>query len=317
MPARMPAHNPESTTLRSRVPPRAAGTALVDYLAARFRYRSRAQWAAAVVAGEITLDDAQVDAEHALRGGEVVAYAEERREPAVDTAIEVLHEAESWVVAFKPGGLPCHADGAFLRTTFARLLAQRLERPKVSLVHRLDRETAGLLVVAKTRRASRALHAQFEARTVEKVYRAVVHGTVAEDEFAVDAPIGRAPASEISIRRAVVAADAEGAQAARTKFRVLDRVAHESGPRSILEVRPVTGRAHQIRVHLEHAGHPLVGDKLYGRSDADFLAWLDHVKAGGDPAWSSRLGAPRHLLDAVALAFDDPETGERRRFERS
>jgi len=126
----------------------------------------------------------------------------------------------------------------------------------------------------------------------------------------VDGPIGHNQGSEISIRRAVVAADAAAAQPAITEFEVIARARRATW----LRCRPRTGRTHQIRVHMESLGVPLIGDKIYGRSDAEYLAWLAHVKAGGDAAWHGRLGAARQMLHASRLAFPDPHTGARREF---
>src|SRR5690606_18142881 len=173
-----------------------------------------------------------------------------------------------------------------------------------------DRETSGLCVLARDRGSARALQEQLARGGFDKTYLALVRGRVADEAMELDAAIGRDLASPISIRRAVVDPAQPDAAAAVTALRCIARGAEAT----LLECRPRTGRTHQIRVHLAHLGHPLVGDRLYGRSDDEFLAWVRHVKAGGDPAWPGVADAPRQMLHASALEFDRPAGGQRLRF---
>jgi 23S rRNA pseudouridine1911/1915/1917 synthase len=309
------ASEPNETVLRSRVPETAAGQRLVAWLAGRFRYLDEAQWRAEIEAGRVTHSGKPARADDRLRRGDEVAYRPVHEEPRANTAVEILHDDPDFAVVFKPAHLVAHADGAFVQNTFFRVLERRYrergETAPLALAHRLDRETSGLMVVTKSAAASRALQQQFAAGSVEKEYLAIVHGRVADDWFAIDGWIGRDPNSEITIRRAVVADGSHGAQPARTSFRVEQRLADFTLVRAL----PETGRTHQIRVHATHHGHPLVGDKLYGRTDADYLEYVRFVKQGGDPWWDGRLPAGRQMLHAAILRFAHPTTGAPLTFE--
>lgn len=296
--------------LRSRVPATAAGLSLIEYLLQRFCYHDRATWLREIADGRVCHEDRVLAADAVMATGMRLTYRRTHHEPPVDTNVEVLHHDDALVVVRKPAHLPMHADGPFVRHTLIHLARTRLGRPDLHLVHRLDRETSGLCVLAQTAPVRDALRQQFASGSVHKAYLAVVRGRVAGD-FAVDLPIGRSRHSEIALRRAA-GTDAEPAEQrpARTVFRLLRR----SAERSLLRCEPQTGRTHQIRVHLEAAGHPLLGDKLYGRPDADYLAFVARVKAGG-LARDVAPGEPdRQLLHAAELAFVHPRSGATVRF---
>ncbi len=302
---------PDETVLRSRVPPTAAGATLAEWLATRFRYLDLDGWREQIAAGRVHRNGSLAGAGDRLSTGDVVAYRPVHQEPRADLAIELVADEPQFAVVFKPAHLVAHADGAFVQNTFFRVLERhyrtRGEPVRLALAHRLDRETSGLMVVSKTVVANRALQQQFAAGTVTKEYQAIVHGVVAGDDREIDGAIGDDPNSEISIRRAVVAEGTPHARPARTSIHVDERFAAHT----LLTARPRTGRTHQIRVHLTHLGHAIVGDKLYGRSDAEYLEYVRFVKAGGDPTWDGRLGVGRQMLHAAAIAFDHPSRGDR------
>ncbi len=279
-----------------RVPAQAAGTLLLDYLCARFAYHDRATWQRKIEVGEVELDGARVRTSTVLLRGAVLSYERAHTEPAVPLDVPVLVEGDGWIAVDKPAGLPVHADGAFVRHTLVHQLTAR-RGGTIQPAHRLDRETSGVLLVATDRARARDLQLQFAERRVTKVYLAVAQGVITQDEQRIEDPIGQAPRSEITIRRAAL----PGGQEARTDLRVLQR----GKTCTLVEAHLHTGRTHQIRVHLEAIGHPLVGEILYGRPDADYLAWLRHVKAGGAPAWREGRPVDHHLLHSARLTFAD------------
>ncbi len=291
-----------AAVLASTVPAQADGQALVAWLAGRFSYFDAEGWRMAIAAGQVQRNGAPVAADTVLRAGDRVAFTPAAAPPAAASLqVAVVCDDADFVVVDKPPHLVAHHGGAFPQHTFVGALAERLGGPRLHFVHRLDRETSGLLLLAKSATATAALQAQFAAGTVRKSYRAIVHGVLAGDHGTLDAPIGLALDSSVRVRRAVVP---NGASAC-TQFAVCERLPRHT----VLELRPQTGRTHQLRVHLEHLGHPLVGDKLYGRTDADYQAHVQHLKLGGDRALGGRLGADRQLLHAESLAFVHPRTG--------
>lgn len=305
----------EETTLQSKVPASMSGKPLSDYLAGRFRYQTKEGWEGLIAQGKVTVNGRKTGPAALLQKGDQVAYSVVLQEPPVDKNIHVLYEEGTFLVAAKPGLLPSHADGNFIKNTFIYLITQMLRdkgwKGDVRLVHRLDRETSGLMVVAKNRSTNLNLVQQFEEGRVEKEYIAVAAGNIGEKSFEIRGAIGKDPESQISVRQKVVPEGTPYSKPSLTHFENIE-VLKDS---TLLKCIPKTGRTNQIRVHLDSIGHPLVGDKLYGKTDGEFLEFIRHVKAGGDPAWAGHLEAPRHLLHAFKLAFDHPETGRRVAFE--
>lgn len=229
------------------------------------------------------------------------------RLPSTSTDVDVLYEDDEVLVVDKPPGLPVHPSGRHLTDTLvqrvhARLAAQDAEplwKPK--LCHRLDVETSGLVLLARQARAHADLMGQFERRRVEKEYLAVVRGIPERDGGVIDLPLG---SSRTSVVRLKMAVRSDGLPA-RTAWRVLRR----ARDRTLVSCRPHTGRQHQIRVHLDAIGHPLVGDKLYGCDEELFLRNTRGELTADDRA---ELGLDRHALHNHRLVFTSPRTGERR-----
>ncbi len=295
------------------MPPHAAGAVLVTYMAQRFRYQSPDGWTERIASGVVTVNGEVTVPDRVLAEGDRIAYSVVLHEPPVDTGITLLHEEPGFAVAVKPGQLPSHGDGTFVTHTFIYAIGRMLDSGggKARLVHRLDRETSGIMVVARTKPAHASLMKQFAAGTVGKEYMAVARGRVERDRFEVAGWLGRAAGSIISIRRGMVPAGSFDARESRTEFEVVRRLDDATVVRCV----PKTGRTNQIRVHLESVGHPIVGDKMYGKTDEEYLAFVRHVKAGGDVAYAGHAETPRQWLHASRLSFDHPETGARLVFE--
>jgi RluA family pseudouridine synthase len=306
---------PEETTLQSKVPQNQSGQSLLDFLSARFRYQNRDAWQILVGEGKVTVNGSPASPQQILKAKDLVAYTVVLNEPSVDKNIGILHEEKTFLVAVKPGNLPSHADGNFIKNTLIYILNERLKdrgfKGKLNLVHRLDRETSGLMVVSKDRTASQNLTQQFESGTVSKEYLAMAKGVIKENEFQVEGFIGLDLQSQVAIRRKVFPEGEPHSKISSTRFEKIKQFQTST----LLRCVPKTGRTSQIRVHLDSIGHPLIGDKLYGRSDEEFLDYVRHVKAGGDPAWAGRLETPRHMLHAWRLGFQHPVTGQKMLFE--
>ena len=219
--------------------------------------------------------------------------------------LAIIAETDDWLVVEKPPFIEVHPSKPAGRFTLwdglRDVLAYELANGgQVSIINRLDRETSGLTLVAKHREAARALHLEMTARALEKEYLALVWGWPPADEWEVDAPLlrrGTVEASAVYLMRAVHPAGA----LARTRFRVEQRFSRRTtnGDRfALVRAFPETGRTHQIRVHLAHSGHAVVGDKLYG---PDANCYLQFIENGWTAALAERLLLPRHALHSAVL----------------
>jgi len=280
------------------VPPTAAGERLDRFLGAVAAVGTRSQAKQLLDAGRVRLDGGACKAARPLKSGERIEVVLPPPPPA-GVAPEALPLAVLWedadvLAVDKPPGMVVHPAPGARRGTLVAALLHRLgslpgvdpERP--GIVHRLDRDTSGVLLVARTPPALAALARQFHDRTVDKRYVAVVHGRMGRERGVIDRPIGRDPhARRMSVR-------GRRRRAAVTRFEVVERLAGAT----LLALYPETGRTHQLRVHLAAAGHPIVGDRVYGpRAQARAAAVLG---AFG-----------RQALHAESIAFTHPTSGAR------
>jgi 23S rRNA pseudouridine1911/1915/1917 synthase len=265
------------------------GQRLDRFLATHCPDLSRSQLQRLIADGHVALDGGPVVAATKARAGQRISLTvpdpvESDLAPE-DIPLDVVHEDSDLLVVDKPAGMTVHPGPGHRSGTLANAVLARCPdlqgiggtlRP--GIVHRLDKNTSGLIVVAKTQKAHTRLSSQLKQRRFKKVYVALLRGRLSPVEAIIEAPIGRDPRDRK--RMAVVT----GGRESVTRYTVLEYPAGYS----LVEVRPTTGRTHQIRVHLTSLGHPLIGDAVYGQAHA---------------------GLNRHFLHAKILGFEHPSTG--------
>jgi len=282
-----------------------AGVRLDVFLARRMPDWSRSQVQRQIRSGLVT-----VGARAAYKAGEEVAAGDrvairasrhELRATAEELPLNIVYEDDDLVVVNKPAGMVVHVGAGVRSGTLVNALLHHIGtlaraggdlRP--GIVHRLDRMTSGLVIVAKNDPAHRNLSDQFKSREVRKTYLALVHGRVSAERGEIGAPVGRDPRRRIRMRTSGLAA-----RAAQTEYTVRRRFQQFT----LLEVHPLTGRTHQIRVHLASIGHPVAGDTLYGAPA--------RLTIGGQ----AERTLDRNFLHAAAIRFRHPRSGEELAFE--
>ncbi len=295
----------ENEAQRVTAGPDVAGLRLDQALARLFPQYSRSRLKEWVLSGLVTVDGRELRPRDKLAGGETILL---RPQPDLDETVKaqaipirVIYEDDSIIVIDKPAGLVVHPGAGNAEGTLQNALLHHrpalAEVPRAGIVHRLDKDTSGIMVVAGSLESHTQLVRQIGERTVRRVYRAVCNGVMTAGGT-IDAPIGRHPADRL---RMTVR---EGGKPAVTHYRVVTRFRAHTDVRASLE----TGRTHQIRVHLAHRGYPLVGDRLYGGRS--------RVPPGATGELLEALrGFERQALHARRLEFSHPGSGETVRFE--
>lgn len=282
------------------VPPDAAGMRLDLFLARQMPDWSRSQIQRLIRSGLV-----RVGARPARKAGEEIASGErlrvqaereELRATPEALPLSIVYEDEDIVVVNKPAGMVVHAGAGVKSGTLVNALLHYVGKLssaggelRPGIVHRLDKMTSGLVIVAKNDAAHRKLAEQFKSRAVHKSYTLLAHGRVAMDSGEIAKPVGRDP-----VRRTRMKAGGIAAREALTRYRVIQRFPHFT----LLEAEPLTGRTHQIRVHLASVGHPVVGDTLYGAPSKLRMAGREEKTLS------------RTFLHAAALRLSHPRTGQ-------
>lgn len=292
-----------------------SGERLDSYLSAKGAYVSRSAAVKAIEAGSVFVNGSTKSKKYAVCEHDTIVYevADEASTAQVrgqDIPLDIVFEDDDLLVLNKQAGLVCHPsvdhlDGTLVNALIYHCGAQNLcnvqgDNDRLGIVHRLDRDTTGLMLAAKTNACGSALMADIKDRVVDRHYLALCHGVINVDTGMIDAPIARDP----SERTQMAVRESSSSREAITTFKVLERFEHfeKNNGYTLLDCKLFTGRTHQIRVHMQYTRHPLVGDPVY---------------SGGSPKDSSaNLGLTRQFLHSYHLAFCHPLTGKSLCFEQ-
>ncbi len=297
-----------SRSLSFRASAEDAGQRLDAVLALQRAYPSRSAAAKACEAGAVLVNGKEAAKKYAVRSGDFIYYElEEEASPVVygqDIPLDIRYEDEHVLVISKQAGLVCHPSVDHREGTLVNALINHCgyehlcnvqgESDRLGIVHRLDMDTTGLMIAAKSDEAGQALMESIQTRAVDRHYLALVHGCIAPDSGMIDAPIAR----HASERLRMAVRDADSSRDALTTFRTLERFesSKDDNGYTLIDCKLFTGRTHQIRVHMEFTRHPLVGDPLY--------------TAHAPRSQAASRGLQRQFLHSFHLAFTHPITGE-------
>ncbi|HEX4311569.1 MAG TPA: RluA family pseudouridine synthase [Acidobacteriaceae bacterium] len=299
------------------VPPEAAKQRLDAWLAGQLAGVSRERVQLLIEQEKVRLDGKSPRASYRLRGGEAVEVLGDPVRPplrafAEDIPLTIVYEDAELSVIDKPAGMTVHAGAGAVEGEGGTLVNALLHRyqslssvggdQRPGIVHRLDKQTSGLIVVARNDAAHARLAAMFAERKMKKTYLALVHGHLKQDRGTIDAPIAR----DLLRRTRMTTRRQSGARTAVSHYTVLRRVSSRFGKYTLVSVRIETGRTHQIRVHLASIGHPVVGDTIYG---APARLIVSPSRQTRDPEPES-LQLKRNFLHAAELEFAHPRTGK-------
>lgn len=224
-------------------------------MATRFPFRAEEEWKARIENGRVGLNEESVAPDVLLKKSDSVFHHNPNViEPSVPDEIEILQETEDWIAVFKPAPLPMHPGGRYFKNTLTAML-EEMGYPDLKIVHRLDAVTSGIVLFAKTKAFAQKAMTEFAEGRVQKTYYAEVSGVPDEDTVTITAPIRRKTGFVFESNP-----DLTNAKPAETTFTVVERKEHSA----IIKCEPKTGRTHQIRLHLEHWGYPIIDDPIYG-----------------------------------------------------
>lgn len=286
-----------------------AGRTVLDFLSHRFTYHDRNRWEALIRAGNICLNGKSPLPDLPLKMRDMLTYEGfDEIEPPVSFDYDILFEDDALLVVNKPGNLPCHPGGRYFKHTLWHLLTIRYEGMPLYFVNRIDRETSGIVLVAKTPVAARDCGRQFAAGSVQKRYLVAVFGEFGPEPVYAQGGLCRDGISPVHKKQRFLPFEALGLnslpfKSCRTGFQLLRR----NEGLSLLSAEPSTGRLHQIRATLFSLGYPVVGDKIYGPDDTLFLRFIEDRLTAED---RHRLLLSRQALHAESLQLHHPSGGQ-------
>jgi len=277
---------------------------LLDFLLRRFRYLDDQEWRDNIKAQRIWVDGKLGRANLKLHNNQKIVYLRpDFLEPEVDPYFEIIFEDDALIALSKSGNLPTSPSGKYYKNTLVNLVKAQFKLKRLYTLHRLDRETSGVIIFAKRHEVAQSMAAHFRKNLVHKTYSAIlsrhlpqISKTIVPEIF-ISLPIGQDLNSKIRIKQSV---NSQG-KPSHTYFREIGKM----GDYSLVEVRTFSGRTHQIRVHAAHMGCSVVGDKLYGLPNDGFIHWLNE---GEDYLLSQNFPLHRQLLHAVEIRFTHPVT---------
>ena len=282
-----------------------AGLSILDFLSQRFTYHNRVQWQKNIVAGRIRLNGRATISDRILEYDDTVEYwPPAQPEPFIDKGFSILYEDEDILAVNKSGNLPCHPSGRYFTRTLWYLLKNTKNFDYMGMINRLDRETSGIVLIAKNKEATKRCRQQYERGTVQKHYSVIVEGLFPDEPIHANGVLALAVDSRIRKKYKFSPTPSNDEKAIPGKF---CETIFENQVRfkniSLIKATLKTGRTHQIRATLNSLGYPVVGDKLYGVDDTIYLRFISDELTDEDV---HRLRMPRQALHAAHLRLEHP-----------
>ena len=258
----LPGSTPESVSYRLTVKKKFEGLSIIDFFSKAVPRSTPELWIKKVDNGNLTVNGQVITTDYIVKAGDTAVHSSEpKTEPRVNSNIQLIYADDDIWVINKPSPLPVHASGRFIRNTLLNILELAFPNEKFKLLHRLDANTTGLVVIARNKEAANAMRIQFENKTIKKEYIALVEGIVTKDHLTLTESIG----NEVLVGGARKIDDT--GKKALTEIEIVEKRREQN--QTLLKVIPSTGRTNQIRLHLAELGHPIVGD--FGHKDKDYF----------------------------------------------
>ena len=287
--------------ISTKVKPPTDQVPLLDYMTARFTYRTREIWTEMIQSGNVLFEGEKTTVDQPVSAGDTItSIVVDPNPPTANYNYTIVYEDEDLLAVNKPSNLRVHGRGRYIHANLIHHIRHVRPDgyPEAGLINRLDANTTGLVLLSKSHEMLVKMQKLFQDRQIFKTYQAVVKGVPETDGGIINSPVGRLPSAD-GVYRYGDHPLAEKLKPAETEWRVMQQLANGF---TLVELKPKTGRTHQLRVHMASIGHPLAGDAVYQLNDADYLRWCDDREAFPD------LGFYRHALHCWKYEFTNPIT---------